>query len=156
MRRRAILAGLMATGVALAVRPARAQKPAGTIDSADAEWPGVQTDLLEVRRMSDNTVRVRWRWRNTGDKDVSVVASEVANLLRRETYLLDPANRKKHYVVTDAKGTPVGTALGLSFRLKAKDSAALWAKFPAPPAGVEKVTVVIAKTPPFEDVAISK
>jgi hypothetical protein len=135
---------------------ASAQKPAGVIDTVDAEWSGVQTELLEVRRMSDNTIRVRWRWRNTGDKEVALYAADAADLLRTETYLLDPANKKKHFVVTDAGGRPIGTDIGMSFRVKPKESYSAWAKFPAPPAGVEKITVVIAKTPPFEDVAIGK
>lgn len=140
----------------LGALPVNAQKPAGVIDTLDAEWSGVQTDLLEVRRMSDNTIRVRWRWRNTGDKDASVVASQAASLLRSETYLLDPVNKKKMLVVTDAKGHPIATDIGMSFRVKPKESFSAWAKFPAPPADVEKITVVIAKTPPFEDVPITK
>ena len=44
----------------------------------------------------------------------------------------------------------------LSFEVKAKESYSGWAKFPAPPANVEKVTIVIPKTPPFEDVPIAK
>jgi hypothetical protein len=121
--------------------PVGAQKPAGVIDTVDAEWSGVQTDLLEVRRMSDNTVRVRWRSRNTGDKEVALYAHDAADLLKSETYLL---------------GRPIGTDIGSSFRVKPKESYAAWAKLPAPPANVEKVTVVIAKTPPFEDVVIGK
>ena len=148
-----LFAALLVSGIAGGVS---AQKPAGVIDSIDAEWSGVQTDLLEVRRMSDNTIRVRWRWRNTGDKEVALYAHDAADLLRSETYLLDPANKKKLFVVTDGKGQPIGTDIGNSFRMKPKDSYAAWAKFPAPPANVEKITVVIGKTPPFEDVAITK
>jgi len=142
--------------LALGAAPVDAQKPAGVIDTLDAEWSGVETDLLEVRRMSDSTVRVRWRWRNNGDKEVALYAHDAADLLRTETYLLDPVNKKKLLVVTDAKGRPIGTDIGMSFRVKPKESYAAWAKFPAPPANVEKITVVIAKTPPFEDVTIAK
>jgi len=142
--------------LALGAAPVDAQKPAGVIDTVDAEWSGVETDLLEVRRMSDNTIRVRWRWRNNGDKEVGLYAHDAADLLRTETYLLDPVNKKKLLVVTDAKGRPIGTDIGMSFRVKPKESYAAWAKFPAPPANVEKITVVIAKTPPFEDVPIAK
>jgi hypothetical protein len=148
-----LFAALLVSGIAGGVG---AQKPAGVIDSVDAEWSGVQTDLLEVRRMSDNTIRVRWRWRNTGDKEVALYAQQSFNLLHTETYLLDPANKKKLFVVTDAKGQAIGTNIGDSFRVKPKESYAAWAKFPAPPANVEKITVVIAKTPPFEDVPIAK
>src|SRR5687768_14110793 len=87
------------------VIPASAQKPADALDSIDAEWAGVQTDLLEVRRMSDNTVRVRWRWRNTTDKTVHLFGSDGGNnAMKSDSYLLDPVNKKKHLAVTDAGG----------------------------------------------------
>lgn len=157
MNARTVVVGALGLALlGLGALPVNAQKPAGVIDTLDAEWSGVQTDLLEVRRMSDNTIRVRWRWRNTGDKEASVVASQAASLLRSETYLLDPVNKKKMLVVTDAKGHPIATDIGMSFRVKPKESFSAWAKFPAPPADVEKITVVIAKTPPFEDVPIAK
>ena len=134
--------------------PVGAQKPPDALDSIDAEWAGIQTDLLEVRRMSDNTVRVRWRWRNTGAKSAHLFSSdEGRDALKQGTYLLDPVNKKKHFAVTDAGGKVVGTALGFT-DLDAKGAISVWAKFPAPPAGVDKITVVIAKTPPFEDVAL--
>jgi hypothetical protein len=148
-----LLAAVLVAGIAGGVS---AQKPAGVIDSIDAEWSGVQTDLLEVRRMSDNTIRVRWRYRNTGDKEVQLYAQQSVNLLRSDTYLLDPVNKKKLFVVTDGQGRPIGTDVGESFRVKPKETYTAWAKFPAPPANVEKITVVIAKTPPFEDVPIGK
>lgn len=148
-----LLAAMLVSGIAGGVS---AQKPAGVLDSIDAEWSGVQTDLLEVRRMSDNTLRVRWRYRNTGDKEVALYGAEAVYLLRLETYLLDPVNKKKLFVVTDAKGYPIGTDMGQSFRVKPKESWSGWAKFPAPPANVEKITVVIGKTPPFEDIVIGK
>jgi hypothetical protein len=151
-------AGLVALAVAAGlVGTAAAQKAPGVIETADAEWSGVQTELLEVKRMSDNTIRVRWRWRNTGDKDVTVPEYLVLGILREETYLLDPVNKKKHHVVTDAKGSPIATDIPRqTFRLKAKESFSGWAKFPAPPPNVEKITVVIAKTPPFEDIPVTK
>jgi len=157
MNARTVVVGALGLALlGLGALPVDAQKAAGVIDTLDAEWSGVQTDLLEVRRMSDNTIRVRWRWRNTGDKDASVYAAEAGSLLRSETYLLDPVNKKKMLVVTDAKGQPIATNIGMSFQVKAKESFSAWAKFPAPPPDVEKITVVIAKTPPFEDVPITK
>lgn len=71
--------------------------------------------------------------------------------MKSDTYLLDPVNKKKHLAVTDAGGKVIGT--NLTYRdLKANGAISVWAKFPAPPAGVDKITIVVAKTPPFEDV----
>ena len=152
---RARLAVALAVVVLAATAPrVDAQKPADALDSVDAEWSGVQTDLLEVKRMTDNTVRVRWRWRNTGTKAVHLFSSDEArNALKVDSYLIDPANKKKHLAVTDSSGKVIGTALGY-LDLEPKGAISVWAKFPAPPAGVDKITVVIAKTPPFEDVSL--
>jgi hypothetical protein len=156
--RRKILAGLLGS-LLLAIGglgPATAQKQAGVIETADAGWSGVQTELLEARRMSDDTVRVRWRWRNTTDKKVHLFSGgEGDKALKQDAYVLDPKNKKKHLVVTDSQGKLIGSALAWT-DLGPKESLAVWAKFPAPPADVDKITVVIPKTPPFEDIAISK
>lgn len=131
-----------------------AQKPTDAIESAQSELTGLQTDLLEVKRMSDNTIRVRWRWRNTTDKVVKLHAGFGD---REENYLLDPVNKKKHFVVKDAKGNVIGSSTYYGYvEIEANKAAMIWARFPAPPPAVNKITVVIAKTPPFEDVAISK
>jgi len=42
------------------------------------------------------------------------------------------------------------------FGLAPKETVSTWAKFPAPPADVEKVTLYLPGAPPFEDVAIGK
>ena len=113
---------------------------------------------LEVKetRMSDNTLRVRWGWRNTTGKKVHLFSSDGArDAMKEQTYLIDPVNKKKHFVVTDAQGKVVGTALGF-LNLDADQAFSPWAKFPAPPPNVEKVTVVVAKTPPFENIPIAK
>lgn len=40
--------------------------------------------------------------------------------------------------------------------IKARESFAAWARFPALLADVEKITVVITRMPPFEDFGIAK
>ena len=129
------------------------QKPDGVIATQDSEVSGVQTDLLSVKRTADNAVEVRWRWRNTTDKRATITGRQG---LKEQTYLLDPANKKKHLALTDAKGKVVGSSLPGIVTLKAKEEVSAWARFPAPPPDVDKVTVVITKTPPFEGVTIAK
>jgi len=69
-------------------------------------------------------------------------------------YLLELAGKNKYEVVRDADkhcicshDIPV---------VKAKSSLNLWAKFPAPPDGVEKIGVVVPHFIPMDDVPISK
>jgi len=152
-----VTVGLAVMALVICSRAAvvEAQKPTDVIESADSEWSGVRTELVEVKRMSDNTIRVRWRWRNTTNKPISIhVRVEI-----EDTYLLDPVNKKKHLVVTDVKGHVIGSHIGDILgneEIAANQAIMVWVRFPAPPASVGKVSVVIARTPPFEDVAISK
>jgi hypothetical protein len=132
-----------------------AQKPSDAVESAQSDSaPGIQTDVIEVRRMSDNTIRVRWRWRNTTEKNVTLNDG----FEHDSTYLLDPVNKKKHFLVRDAKGNVIGSSDSFfsSVTIEANKAVMMWARFPAPPPAVNKITVVINGTPPFEDVAISK
>ncbi len=151
MRRKQLAGVVGVMCLVLAGAAGAQQKPA--IATQDSEVSGVQTDLLEVKRTSNDTVEVRWRWRNTTDKRVTITGSQG---LKEQTYLLDPVNKKKHLALTDAKGKVVGSSLPGSVILKAKDEISVWARFPAPPPDVGKVTVVITKTPPFEGVTIAK
>ena len=128
-----------------------AQKPNDAIASLQSEIPGMVTDLTEVKRMSDNTVRVMWRWRNTTAKPVHVEG------IFETAYLLDPVNKKKHLVVTDANRVAIGTSMPYDQTdIQANAAVSMWARFPAPPDAVGKMTVVLAKTPPFEDIPITK
>jgi hypothetical protein len=156
MKKRIAGSLLVMVSLWLVAGPAGAQKAADVIEMVDAEWSGIQTELLEVKRMSDNTVRVRWRWRNTTDAKVHLFSSgEGEKALKQNTYVLDPKNKKKHLVVTDSQGKVIGTDIPFT-DLGPKGTLAVWAKFPAPPPDVDKITVVLPKTPPFEDVPIGK
>lgn len=130
------------------------QKPADAIDSVQSEVPGVQTDLIEVKRMSDGTVRVVWRWRNTTDRSIEFPSFHYWD--DDKTFLIDPVNKKKHFVVMDAKGSAIGSAINGNTTIPAKQSLLAWVRFPAPPAAVAKITVVVSKSLPFEDVTVSR
>jgi hypothetical protein len=74
-------------------------------------------------------------------------------------YILDMDHKMKYIVITDAEKRPVAGKPGgqNSFiYLDPKQTLVTWAKFPAVPDGVEKVTVSIPGAAPFEDVPVSK
>ena len=67
--------------------------------------------------------------------------------------LVDPVGKKKYFVARDADGKCVCST-------KIPDVAphsrlSLWAKFPAPPDDVQKISIVIPHFQPLDDVAIS-
>jgi hypothetical protein len=126
----------------------------------DHEIGGIQVALVEIRRTSGETVTVKWQYRNTTQQEVKVSKGGTSwadvYQLTADAYLIDAVNKKKYLVIRDAENNWVaskhgdwqGTKLGPGQTMNA------WAKFPAPPAGVQKITVNIPGVAPFEDVAI--
>lgn len=68
--------------------------------------------------------------------------------------LLDGANKKKYFVVRDTENTCV-CSRGLK-DIPAKSRGNVWAKFPAPPDDVQKISIVVPHFGPIDDVPISR
>lgn len=137
-----------------AVPPATAAAAAPSLGVQDHEVNGIQVALLEVKRTSGDTVTVKWQYRNTGSERMEV--SEMYSHHAAEgAYLIDAVNKKKYLVVRDAQNTPVSSD-GRSNRIDPKATVTSWAKFPAPPADVTKITVNVKGVPPFEDVPVGQ
>ncbi len=69
-------------------------------------------------------------------------------------HLIDAASKKKYFVVADSdKNCLCSDNVP---EIATKSQAAVWAKFPAPPDDVQKITVEIPHFIPMEDVAISR
>jgi hypothetical protein len=115
------------------------------------EIPGVQVTLTELRRTSGDTVTLRLQFRNTTDKEVSDSLFYGTNIALR-TYLLD-ATRKKYTVLQDPDNRPVGY-VGQSSTIGPGTALPAWVRFPAPPADVTTVTVVVPGVPPFDDIPV--
>lgn len=121
----------------------------------ETEWSGVTAELTSVERSSGNMLTIKFKYTNTGSDKV-----EIAKLGRYDhdnvldhVYYIDAKNKKKYLVVKDAEKKALGTNLKY-FALAPGESKAAWGKFPEPPADVEKISVYLPGTPPFEDVAI--
>lgn len=74
------------------------------------------------------------------------------------SYIVDGNNKKKYLVIKDSSGKPLAAEHGTSgsVKLGPGQSITTWAKFPAPPESVQKVSVYIPGVAPFEDVPISR
>ncbi len=68
--------------------------------------------------------------------------------------LVDAGNKKKYLVVLDSEKHCLCSA-GLEGTVKPKTRLNLWAKFPAPPDDVKKITVIVPHFTPVDDVPIS-
>jgi hypothetical protein len=128
--------------------------------TSDGDKPGIRVEVLELKRTSGNTVNLKFAMINDSDKDLAFSYNygeggrtgdfnSVAG-----AHLIDAEGQKKYFVVRDTEGACL-CSRGLS-DIKPKTRANLWAKFPAPPDEVQKITVVIPHFTPMDDVPLNR
>jgi hypothetical protein len=133
---------------------------APAIATADGETPGVRAEVQELKRGSDNTLTLRFAIVNNSDKTIEFGYNfgDEANHIKDYNSiggvnLIDSVNKKKYFVVRDTESNCV-----CSRNLNAvpgRSRANVWAKFPAPPDDVQKISVEIPHFGPLDDVPIS-
>lgn len=141
---------------------ASAAPTAGSIASADGEKGGVRVDITELKRTSGGTVNLKFVITNSGSQELSFASAYLGeSAVSADHYrdvsgvhLLDAANKKKYFVVTDSDRKCVCSKDIAS--VEPGNKVNLWAKFPAPPPEVTKVTVEIPHFAPIDDVPISQ
>lgn len=139
--------------------PPHAATPAG-IATADGEQSGVTLSVQELKRTSGGTVSLRFSITNAssesldygynfGEKDRTNDYASVGGVV-----LIDETNKKKYFVVRDSEGQCV-CSRGLKDQ-KGGETRSLWARFPAPPDDVQKISVVVPRFSPMDDVPLSR
>jgi len=140
---------------------------AGLVFGAGLAWPqgaplqtqetntaGIVAELTECRR-SEGVLNIRMRLRNTSEGKVGLYPIEGRNY---DSYYVVAAG-KKYFVLRDSEKTPLAVAAGgggsIYADLAKGGSFLWWAKYPAPPADVKKITYVTPLGAPFENVPIS-
>ena len=93
--------------------------------------------------------------RSGHDPAQAALAAGLGTLLaRRGVTLVDGANKKKYFVVRD---TDTNCLCSRDIKdIAPKSRVNLWAKFPAPPDDVQKISIVIPHFGPIDDVSISR
>ena len=140
--------------------PAPQGATAGAIASTDGEVSGTRIDITELKRTSGGTVNLKFAIVNNSAKTLNVHSSYLGdNSISKDSYrdvsgvhLIDPVNKKKYFVVTDAEKKCVCSTEIQD--ISAGGRASVWAKFPAPPPDVQKVTIEIPHFQPIDDVQI--
>lgn len=134
--------------------------PAGPVlASTDGDKPGIRVEVVELKRTSGDTVNLKFTMINDSDKDMSFgydfgegSTSDISTVAG--AHLIDAAGKKKYFVVRDTEGACL-CSRGLD-SIKPKTRVNLFAKFPAPPDDVQKITVEIPHFTPMDDVPISR
>ena len=132
--------------------------PSG-IATADGEAPGVTATIKELKRSSGGTVSLKLVITNGSDRNVATGYSFVdPDNEGRDfnsiggVHLIDPVGKKKYFVARDAEKKCV-CSQGIK-DIPPGASVNVWAKFAAPPAEVQKVSVIVPHFSPMDDVAI--
>jgi hypothetical protein len=129
------------------------------IATADGEKAGVTASLKELKRSSGDTISMKLVITNGSDKSLPIGYDfgdrerEVADFDSiGGVQLIDPVGKKKYFVARDSEGKCI-CSRGLK-DINAGASINVWAKFPAPPADVQKISVIIPHFSPMDDVPI--
>lgn len=140
---------------------AAASAAPAVLASADGEKAGVRVVITELKRSGGDTVNLKFVLINDSDAKLGLWGHYLGDARVRSdhksvggVHLVDPAGKKKYLVVRDAEEKCLcSTDIQDS---EPKTRANLWAKFPAPPAGVQKISIVIPHFTPMDDVPISQ
>jgi predicted secreted protein len=128
---------------------------ADAIAVADGERTGVRAEIMELKRTSGDVLTLRFTVVNEGSErlDIRHVLNERD---ASQIHLIDAANQKKYLVVRDSQNNCVCSEPGAASRyLDPGQALNLWARFPAPPAEVSEVSLVLPRFIPV-DVPISQ
>jgi hypothetical protein len=143
----------------LLLAQAKTEASPAILATTDGESPGVRVEVTELKRVSGGTVNLKFVLINDGEKSMDFgyafgdAGSPDYNTIGG-VHLIDATGKKKYFVIRDSEKKCV-----CSRDLKGvtpKSRMNLWAKFPAPPENVEKITVVIPHFMPMDDVPISR
>ena len=150
---RGLLAALVASAT-FSAAPAVAQD----VLSAEGETPDVRIEVRDLKRGDGDTVTLRLRLVNESGEDFQA-SCEMREPGANDScgafsgaYLLDAANKKKYLVVRDTQGTCVCSGVD---NLADGKKMNIWATYPAPPAEVTEMTVIVPLFEPIEGVPIN-
>jgi hypothetical protein len=163
-------AGSQAQPTTTAAATATTAAPAPVAASADkGDLPGITLAINQLRRSDPNTVTLIFSIANQGDKPFAfdwtwgelgfVRVGDALSFDMSGVYLVDPEGKKKYLVLRDTnKGCICTTGiLKAGEALKGLDvgqQTTMFAKFPAPPASVTKLTVAVPHFPALDGVPL--
>ena len=139
-----------------AAPPAAPVKP---LAGADGQTPGSRIEIQELKRLSGGTIMLRFALINDADQTLNVgydfgAGSTADYGSVAGVHFIEAVGKKKYLVVRDTENK-CDCSRGVK-DITAKSRVNLWARFPAPPDSVEKITVVVPKFSPMDDVSISR
>ncbi len=138
-----------------------ASPAASVVASADGEKPGTRVEVMELKRGSGGTVTLKMAFVNDSENAIGFGYNfaDPDHQIRDHgsigaVHLVDPVGKKKYFVARDSEEKCICSTNVPDVAPHARLS--LWAKFPAPPDDVQKISIVIPHFQPLDDVTISR
>jgi hypothetical protein len=120
---------------------------------AEGETPGTKVIVRDLKRDEGGTVTLRFQLLNDGEKPMKTYGVLGDLFTLDKVHLIDAKNKKKYLVVKDSAHKCLCSELKQDVVKGSKFN--LWAKFPAPPADVQKISVIVPAFEPVESVPIT-
>lgn len=117
---------------------------------------GVRIEITQLKRTSGDTITLTFVLANDSDSELDTIALMNAQTTRTDdgVSLIDANGKKKYLVIRDSDSNCLcSTKIN---NVKPNTRTNLWAKFPAPPAGVTRISIAIPHFQPIDDVPISQ
>jgi hypothetical protein len=136
--------------------PSAAAAASDVIQNQDSNVSGIVAEIIQARR-SDGVLSIKLRFRNTDSKAHEIHIIETRNY----PAFYVTASNKKYFILKDTDGTYLAPETNswdhstLQVNLDPGHTYTWWAKYPAPPDEVKKITFITPVAPPFEDVPLS-
>src|ERR1022692_749531 len=159
MVNRLIVPFVFALGIAMAGAANAQSSPAPAagpppLATSDSEAPGIELQVTKFKRSGDS-VMLQIVLINNSNSTYDPNNLQSVNYRSADgIYLVDIAGKKKYEVVRDSNKTSI-CSQGLG-EIPSKSRLNIWAKFPAPPAGVHKLGIVVPHFVPMDDVPLSQ
>ena len=136
------------------------QPSSAVLATADGEESGMRVEVTELKRTSGDTIILRFALINDSNKELAFhhdfgeanAAKDFGTI--GGIHLIDHVGKKKYFVVRDTEGACVCSRNVKN--IEPGSRANLWAKFPAPPENVQKISIEIPHFSPMDDVPISQ
>jgi len=133
------------------------QPSSAVLATTDGEFPDIRIEVQELKRTSGGTVTLKFAVINDSGQKFFL-----GGKLGGSSYgynvsgvdLVDAAGKKKYLVILDSEKKCLCSTI--EGELEPKSRIKVYAKFPAPPEGVKKITIEIPHFTPMEDVSISQ
>jgi len=128
------------------------------IGTGDGEQTGTKVVITELKK-GGSTVTLKFTIYNNSNADLNTGGRFKADGYKDNggrsfsgLHLIDSVSKKKYFVVADSDGNCLCSEHVDD--IKPKTQISLWAKFPAPPDNIQKITVEIPHFIPIDDVPI--